>query len=288
MENARNEPAAAWPAGRAKRPRASHWHWVSPWLQLLALAALACGGRAERNGTERSSDCAGETCEPVEPALLTPEWFQWTSGEPSVVMGSVDERVCLLTRVGGRFDAADDGVQIMTDDGQWLLGGSAASGFVEAGAACVAASGVTEEVSWVQGEQPLELYAADTHACFLTGVSGRFEGGAEVLSLTRSGSWYLSGASLQPDLAGSARCVPMASTSDVFGMEFDTPSPLPAPAEAAGVCYLTALCGHLDARGDTVETAWNGASWELRRQAGPGRSLRASAACLERTEPPAE
>lgn len=247
----------------------------------VAAGMLGCGGRAERDGSDRSSDCAGESCSSEASVLL--EHFVWTSREAPLSMGSVEGRACFLLRVGGQFDSAEDSVQIVVEDGQWLLTGSTASGgFVEAGAGCVSASGVTEEARWQQGQGPIELHDATTHACFLTGAAGRFEGGGEVLSLTRSGRWYLSGASLQPDLAGSARCMQREAVSEPFGMELDTPSPVLSQAEQDGVCYLTVLCGNLGAEGDVLETAWNGSGWELRRQVGAGRALRASAACFGR------
>jgi hypothetical protein len=247
----------------------------------VAAGALGCGGRAERDGSDRSRDCAGESCSGE--ASVTLERFGWTSREAPLPMGSVEGRACFLLRVGGQFDSAEDSVQIVAEDGQWLLTGSAASGgFVEAAAACVSASGITEEARWEQGQEPIELHDATTHACFLTGVAGRFEGGGEVLSLIRSGHWYLSGASLQPELAGSARCMLMEAMSEPFGMEFDTPSPVLSLARQDGACYLTVLCGNLGAEGDALETAWNGSGWELRRQVGAGRSLRASAACFGR------
>jgi len=51
--------------------------------------------------------------------------------------------------------------------------------------------------------------------------------GAEVLSVARkNGFWELAGISHQVTLGGFARCMSMTSTSDTFGMQFDTPSPL--------------------------------------------------------------
>jgi hypothetical protein len=254
---------------------------------VLALGA-GCGARAESHTeTKHTEDeCADDACERQSSPVVHLQRFSWTSRQAPMRMGTTRGRACFLTKVGGAFNSAEDEVHIVAEQDEWLLNGTtAAGGFVEAAAACVAAEGVTAELDWHQGEQAVVLESETGFACFLTSAFGRFEGGAEVLSVARSeGSWELSGMSQQDTLGGAARCLRMAATSDAFGMEFDTPSPLVSSAEPDGVCYLTVLCGDFGAEGDVVETEWNGSAWELRRRVGGARPLRASAACFGRRD----
>jgi hypothetical protein len=258
---------------------------VAAWVWVLG---AGCGARAESHTrTKHTEDeCADDACDNQSLPVVRLQRFSWTSRQEPVRMGTTRGRACFLTKVGGAFNSAEDEVHIVSDGDQWLLTGTTAvGGFVEAGAACVPAEGVTAELDWHQGEQAILLESETDFACFLTGAFGRFEGGAEVLSVARrEGSWELSGRSQQDTLGGSARCLQMAATSDAFGMEFDTPSPLLSSAEPDGVCYLTVLCGDFGAEGDVVETEWNGSAWELRRRVGGARPLRASAACFGRRD----
>ncbi|HVZ32051.1 MAG TPA: hypothetical protein VG963_06490 [Polyangiaceae bacterium] len=132
----------------------------------------------------------------------------------------------------------------------------------------------------------IDLQSATTHACFLTGAGGAFQGGAEAVSLSKStGTWRGWAVILvKRHWSGAARCMLMPSTSDAFVTQFNTPSPLALDSSRTGACYRTFLCGDFGAEGDFVQTEWNGSGWEFDRQVGGTRSLRGAAVCFGRND----
>jgi hypothetical protein len=60
---------------------------------------------------------------------------------------------------------------------------------------------------WDQGQQPVRLIKRDEGVCFLTGVSGHFQGAGENVRvwIAEDGYWYLGGQSMQEGI--SADCV---------------------------------------------------------------------------------
>ena len=275
---------------------------------------IAGGGNAPCSGDANNSRCTAQgTCAPcqvnadcslvsagrsvcnagacVAPApastvpVVTVQRFAWTSRQAPVVMGSTQGRACFLTRVGGAFNSAQDTVEIVAQNGQWVLRGTAAAGgFVEGRAGCVGAQ-VTDEVTLQAGQTGIDLQSFSTHACFLTRISGPFQGGAENVQLARSGTvWRFTGTSQQQGTAASARCMPIQPLSATFVMDFGDASPVRLDPEINGACFLLRVAGDLGAEGDFLETEWNANIWELRRQVGGGRSLQSRAACFGRND----
>jgi hypothetical protein len=250
-------------------------------------SAARCGdnrvstGEACDDGNSVDTDSCTNACQVgLNLPVVTVQRFSWTSRLAPTAMGPTNGRACFLTRVGGKFDAAADSVQIVAQGGQWVLTGTAAAGgFVEARAACVAAQDVTPEVTWQAGQAAVMMESASTHACFLTRASGAFQGGAEAVSLTLGGGVFrLTGNAMQTSLGAAARCMPMTS------VQFATPSPVLLDAQRTGACYLSFLCGDFGGEGDFMETEWNGSRWQTQRQVGGARSLRASAVCFGRND----
>lgn len=61
--------------------------------------------------------------------------------------------------------------------------------------------------AWRQGQQEVEMIGIDEGFCYLTRITGRFEGDGEFVVIhIRGGSWYLDGGSLQEYVAAKARC----------------------------------------------------------------------------------
>jgi hypothetical protein len=149
----------------------------------------------------------------------------------------------------------------------------------------LAAQGVTNEISWEQGQDLVVLESATTHACFLTRFAGDFQGTGENVQLTRpNGAWQLDGSAQQQGVSGSARCMLMQPVSAIFSMLTDDPSTLLLDPLLTGACYLIRLSGNLVAEGDFAETEWNGTAWELRRQLTTDEPLRARAVCFGRND----
>ncbi|HEU4577084.1 MAG TPA: hypothetical protein VFS67_02445 [Polyangiaceae bacterium] len=196
-----------------------------------------------------------------------------------------------MTGVGGKFNRAGDVVQIVSQGGRWLLTGSVDSAgtnnFVEARAACLPASTVTNEVN-VQAlpsaRGGVDLESPTTHACFFTRIAGSFRTGSENVQLgTATGVWRLSGSAQQEaGVSASARCMPMQPLSENFLLAFGATSPLTLDPTLNGACYLTRASGEFESEGDLIETEWIGTVWQLQRAA--GSTLQAAAVCFGKNE----
>ena len=66
---------------------------------------------------------------------------------------------------------------------------------------------VDRDFSWSQGSSEVEMIGQSEGFCYLTRITGKFEGGGEVVSIhVKGGSWYLGGRSKQTGVAAHARC----------------------------------------------------------------------------------
>src|SRR5512136_2170371 len=65
-----------------------------------------------------------------------------------------------------------------------------------------------KQFAWVAGQPLVKMLPVSEGLCALTGVSGNFRGGGEVVYVTRSGGyWVLGGQSLQDYLWAQAHCI---------------------------------------------------------------------------------
>jgi hypothetical protein len=135
--------------------------------------------------------------------------YWWEQGEPPVSMGSVHGRVCFLTRLRGDFEGGGEYVRAFASGGSWYLGGGSQQSGVEAAARCLSVHWYSSEYFWTQGQAPVPLYSAGYYSCFLTGLSGDFEGGGEVVRtfVDDKGWFFLGGSSGQSGVWATARCV---------------------------------------------------------------------------------
>src|SRR6185295_15441946 len=101
------------------------------------------------------------------------------------------------------------------------------------------------------GQAGIALQSATTHACFLTHVAGRFQGGAEnVLLNIVSGVWRMGATAQQAGVDVASRCMLMQPLSPISTMGFDTPSPVLLDRVITGACYLLRIEGDLGDEGD--------------------------------------
>jgi hypothetical protein len=177
--------------------------------------------------------------------------FAWTQGDPPVRMGPVGTQTCFLTGVTGDFEGAGESVHAYIAADSWYLGGSSQQRWVAAFARCVPVSG-SGEYFWSQGELAKPMGGDADKACFLTYVSGHFEGGGEwVNTFTTGGSWYLGGNSLQDGVAAGARCIPVSSYTGEFGWgQGQTPEPMVPNSDSS--CFLTLMTGRFKGGGELV------------------------------------
>lgn len=134
--------------------------------------------------------------------------YSWSQGAYATHMGSGSNRACFLTRMSGRFKGGGEEIWAYRSGPSWYLGGRSQQSGVSAGARCVNVSWYSGAYSWSQGAHSVYMGSQSSRACFLTRVTGRFEGGGESVRVFLSGSsWYLGGNSRQRGVGGSARCM---------------------------------------------------------------------------------
>lgn len=140
----------------------------------------------------------------VEPAVVI------ASGSPPASLGSAQRRACFLVRVNAGLGGGGDLLRIDQSAGNLVLAGAGAG---SGSAQCItwpspAGLSLTAAASWSQGQPAVSLAPASTVACWLSGVTGKYAGGSEVVRTSITGAdWYLSGASQQAGVGAWARCL---------------------------------------------------------------------------------
>jgi hypothetical protein len=100
-------------------------------------------------------------------------------------------------------------------------------------------------------------------ACFLTRVTGHFEGGGEVVpAFTSGGSWYLGGQSHQQEVAAGAQCVGIAPSFE-YSWDQGQPSVFVAPATSNVACFLTRMKGGFEGYNEMVDISNYSCPWYL-------------------------
>jgi hypothetical protein len=131
---------------------------------------------------------------------------------------------------------------------------------------------VTSQKVWSQYDDrdsmPLGVRATEG-LCFLTMVSGKFEGAGEEVSVyVEDGRWRLGGWSRQKDVAAAARCVKWESgdkllyTSEYLWEQGEPPIK-GRVRDREGFCFLTRVRGDFEGAGERVEIQRDGGYWEL-------------------------
>jgi hypothetical protein len=124
-------------------------------------------------------------------------------------------KACGLTRIGGKFDSYIDQVRIDEANGAWprLLHVQAGfGGYVTARVRCIpdfyAPRTVARPVPWFSPAAPKQLAVPVSAFCFLTGMGGPFEGGADwVWSIKTTSAWYVMGNRTNPNLQAHTSCI---------------------------------------------------------------------------------
>ncbi len=236
------------------------------------------GVQAEATCYARDQDrCqTAEASDLPECQALLKQSFTWSQNQARREMGSAADRACLLTEVRGSFKGGGEEIRVHIDSGVWVLDGKSQQGGLRGKVQCVSTTSFTDEQSWRQGEERVLLGSADGRACFLTRITGHFEGGGERLRVyIEDGNWYLHGQSQQLSVGGSARCIPAESlTEPVSWNQGEEPVTLTAdPSDPRDVCFLTMVKGRFEGGGESVAvTSVPGASGGLVQQLG-GHSL---------------
>jgi hypothetical protein len=191
----------------------------------------------------------------------------------TVVMGPSTHRTCVLLQVSGKFKGGGEAARIITDaNGNWNLNvTSGQDKETSATAGCFDDLAPAGEFSWSQGQPSVVIGKGPGMACFLTSISGHFQGAGEIVNVTvdqTDNMWKLGGASSQAGVAATARCV-LASGIGIFGQgQGNPPRTLPGPGPGPGanvgqICGLSRMTGHFEGGGENIvlSPTGTGGSW---------------------------
>lgn len=220
--------------------------------------------------------------------------YTWLVGDPILDMGPVNDRVCFLRGYQGRLEPwavhSSQGVVDIYNNRWRVYGGHDAT---SVDAVCVPLDWYGQSL-WYSIEHSVDAFTNSLKdlgpsagkVCFLTVVSGRFEGGGEAVQVYMSnGRWNLSAQSQQSrsnpqnNVLGGARCIHNSAwISGPYHWQQGQASVTMASI-SDWICGLTRLTGKFEGGGEGVKVWASGGSWTLggtSQQAG----VAASAHCL--------
>ena len=179
----------------------------------------------------------------------------------STPIGQSVGRACGLSEVSGKFKGGGEAARIAIDANEnWSL--SVTSGQdqqTSAQAVCFDELSTGPEFSWTQGQPTVVIGPSGGMACFLTGITGHFQGSGEVVQVSVDPSdnmWKLGGTSGETGVSATARCVP-ASGIEIFGQGQNNPprdlGPGPGPGTTSGrICAISRMTGHFEGGGENI------------------------------------
>jgi hypothetical protein len=236
---------------------------VVPLVAMLSACGVAPEGEAEIDVAQVSSALSSQT-------------YSWSKGAAPVDMGPSFGRICFLSRISGDFEGAGEAVRSQIVNGRWVLSGTSAQASISASATCVYVF-PSKYASWTKGQA--KTFVQNGGACWLTSVSGQFNGGGEFVALTKDASqnWFFSGGSGAPGaLSATAACVAgegfsenvqWGSTSWGTPIRFET-----NPAAPKHVCGLQGMKGAFKGGGEWIEVKFDPTpgitAWTFRGRSG--------------------
>jgi hypothetical protein len=240
------------------------------WMSVSLIVGMSWSACVADQGAEDADDgLAAEDARELsssEQALSWENTYIWRQGGTPRNMGSTDTRFCVLTRIQGRFRGAGEWVAISNVDGHWELDGRSQQIDVEAEATCfprvigTAKYGVSSAVEWRQGEPAKILGPLRDRACFLTGISGRFDSGDVSVNIEPSNidGWRLNGRFPgSKSLWAKARCVtppagsiPGAFIGPAINWSQGKSSVQTTLSTRSFVCGLSSMRGNFNGKGE--------------------------------------
>jgi hypothetical protein len=194
-------------------------------------------------------------------ALTAGDAYHWSRGKPAVDMIAINQGVCVLLGIGGRFDGMNDGVGIgVGEGGVWQLNGRAAFDPVAtAGALLTPGPGVFKapvEYEWKSGAAPVRMIRTDEGVCVLAGVVGGLRGGGEDVRVYPGddGYWYLAGRALVP-LTARAIALRAAKAGSYRAIYVERQwsvktGPVTVMSKDDGFCFISGVSGKLEGTGE--------------------------------------
>jgi hypothetical protein len=199
--------------------------------------------------------------------VMDPTLWTWSQGQGTKVLGPGDgysgtTHTCFLTGVTGNFSGSGEWVQTYITKpagggiGKWRLRGSSDQTGVSASAVCVQKP-PRAETTWIKGNGSLQLDTGNFATCGLTLIQGNLGGSGEWLQVGvnrnfNPARWYLSGASQQNYLRGSARCVDVNESVPERRFDSDLSTYSAVAGQQGSACILGTIQGPFKGGGDKV------------------------------------
>ncbi len=181
------------------------WVWVSP-----SSGSYYLTGDSSSRDVKAWARCVMNPKGDVNGDITISYWAADEDNAPTTYMKNYYDSNCFLTGFKGKFQGKGEVIEIVESQLFNTLKVYSGQKHVEGKAACVerTSADLGTVYKWNQGAEPLTMQPTDTHVCYLTRVSGDFDGHGEKVSITESGSkWVLSGASEKKDVTATAKCV---------------------------------------------------------------------------------
>ncbi|WNG19766.1 hypothetical protein [Cystobacter fuscus] len=210
-----------------------------------------------------------------------PTYFDWCQGDAPPRLAEDVGQTCALSRMSGRFGGATDSVSTLTSNGSWYLSGNSSEAGVCASATCANGYPRAGDFRWSAGTSPVRMVLQEGNACFLTSISGRFQGANDRIEISvGSDGYYYLGGGTQPGASATARCVGKVSHHSEFTWSKGM-GKLPLGTATAQVCFLSMVSGHFGGTLDSVRAYIQNGSWYLDGVA-EHANLTASVSCISR------
>jgi len=208
--------------------------WIMAATGLIATSALAQNGRPppinnlpapikigkdpapkKTDGMANSIPSEAQVFEYTLKQPLAAKSYQWTAGQPPIIMDPLSTHICLITGVGGNFAGAGERIVLDVDQGaaggaRWTLGGTSGQAQLRVTATCAAKTkfvpavigdgkffGGTNNLTGQKLPHHMNGGCADhiandgteapRNAHFIAEMAGRWRGAGERLAVTRQG-----------------------------------------------------------------------------------------------------
>ncbi|EKQ69924.1 hypothetical protein OsccyDRAFT_1523 [Leptolyngbyaceae cyanobacterium JSC-12] len=189
----------------------------------------------------------------IEQPVLAIQTYEWGQGQRPQPMMSLDQGVCWLTAVQGKFMGGAEVVRVSLRGNQWFLSGGSYQEGVVGQAKCATWSelgasprSLRGPYQWRNGNRAAVMEGS---LCFISAVSGNFRGGGESVAIRQSGSSYvLTGISQQDFVYGEAHCI---SPFDTVRQRLEW-SPGSRPIQLRTQCFLQRIAGTFNGGGERV------------------------------------
>jgi hypothetical protein len=241
-------------------------------ILVAAMAGVLAWGCGPEMGEDADTGVVAESKDVssvTQKLVVTGDEFSWSQGRSPTPMGSSADRLCFLTRVTGELKGGGESVHAYVSNGSWYLGGASQQIGVAASARCVPlrwnnrSYGYTGAFNWSQGNNSTYLGVDSNRTCFLTRVTGQFQGAGERVEVYRSGGgWWLGGTSQQAGVAASARCLTGSSPVGPYHWSQGQAARIMS-STSSYACGLTRMTGQFEGGGEYLRVYAVAGSWYL-------------------------